>query len=113
LKKPESVSFSTSFRSFLFYKYLSFIIRIESHNVNGRTTFGQSLSINDDNGRLTNKKTEDDDADDDNNEKKLYKSYSNINDNSKNINLGIEQIHKTSSGSNIFSRLMHSEPHVQ
>jgi hypothetical protein len=63
---------------------------------------------------MTNKKPDDDAVDDKNPEKKLYKSRShNINDNSKNTNLGLEQVHKTPSGSNVFSRLMHSEPHVQ
>ncbi len=92
---------------------------------------------NDDNGHMSNKKT--DNEDDDNNDRKVYKSFSyandgkkvyksspnindrgklhksssNINDHSKHKNLGHEQINKTSSNSNVFSRLMHSEPHVQ
>jgi hypothetical protein len=86
------------------------IIRIESPNLNGRTaTFRQSISINDDNGQLTNQKTDDDVN---NNETKIYKSSSNILDNSRNTIMVQEQIQKTSSNSNVFSRLMHSEPHV-
>ncbi len=70
-----------------------FIIRIESLNVNGRTTLGQSISVNnDDNGQITNDKIDTDD----------------IND--KNTILNHEEINKTSSNSNVFSRIMHSEP---
>jgi hypothetical protein len=70
-----------------------FIIRIESLNVNGRTTLGQSISVNnDDNGQITNDTTDTDD----------------IND--KNTILNHEEINKTSSNSNVFSRIMHSEP---
>ncbi len=59
-------------------------IRIDSNDV---TLQDQSISMNndDDNGQITNK------IFDDNN----------------------EHIHKTSSNSNVFSRLMQSEPHVQ
>ena len=46
------------------------------------------------------------------NDNKIYKSSSDINDNSKIPNTVHEQINKTSN-SNVFSRLMHSEPHVQ
>jgi hypothetical protein len=84
------------------------VIRIESLGVNGGTTRDRSISINDDNGQMTNKKTDDED----NNDKKLYKSSSDINDNSKNTNLVHEQTNKTSN-SNVFSRIIHSEPHVQ
>ncbi len=58
----------------------------------GQTIQDQSISMNDDNGQMINK-IDDDDDDEENNH----------NDNSK----------KTSSNSNVFSRLMHSEPHVQ
>jgi len=84
-----------------------FIIRIESHNINGRITLGQSIGMNDDddNGQMTNKKLDYD--------KKLSRTSLNINDKSKMKNLVDEQIYKTSSNSNVFSRIMHSEPHVQ
>lgn len=60
----------------------------------GRTVQDQSISMNDDNGQMINK-TGDDDDDNDEDE-------NNHNDNSK----------RTSSNSNVFSRLMQSEPHV-
>jgi hypothetical protein len=59
----------------------------------GQTIQDQSISMNDDNEQIINK-IDDDDYDDEEN---------NHNDNSK----------KISSNSNVFSRLMHSEPHVQ
>lgn len=65
----------------------------------------QSISINDDHGQMTNKKTEDE-------EEKLHRSSSNLNENSPTITGPHEPIHKTSSNSNVFSRLMHSELHV-
>lgn len=138
-----------------------FPIRIESLDINGRPTFGPSLSINDDNGyvtnkrldnddngRMTNNRSEDDDDEDDkkvyrsssyahegrklyksssnihdagklykspsnlHERRKLHKSSSNINEHSKNSSLAYDQFHKTPSSSNVFSRLMHSEPHA-
>ncbi len=59
----------------------------------------------DDNGQMTNKKLDYD--------KKLSRTSLNINDKSKMTNLVDEQIYKTSSNPNVFSRIMHSEPHVQ
>jgi len=95
-----------SWKSRIYNKKPFFIIRIESLNVNGRTTLGQSISINDDNGQMSYSKTDTDD-------KKLSKTTSNILEKSKNINADLEQIQKTLSNPNVFSRLMNSEPHVQ
>ena len=61
--------------------------------------------MNDDIGQMTNKKTDDEDN-------KIYKSSSDINDNSKTPNTVHQQTNKTSN-SNVFSRFIHSEPHVQ
>jgi len=66
----------------------------------GQTIQDQSISMNDDNGQRINKIADDDDDDDDDDDNE--EEY-NHNDNSKRI----------SSNSNVFSRLMHSEPHVQ
>jgi hypothetical protein len=63
------------------------------------------MNDDDDNGQRTNKKLDYD--------KKLSRTSLNINDKSKMTNLVDEQIYKTSSNSNVFSRIMHSEPHVQ
>ena len=92
---------------------LSLRIRIESVHVDGRTTvLEQSISINDD----TNKKSDhvdndnDDDDDDNHTEKDLYKTASNLDHTN---NTAFEPVQKTASTSNVFSRLMHSEEHVQ
>jgi hypothetical protein len=61
----------------------------------------QSISMNDDNGQITNKNEH---------MKTLDKSSSH---NSKRLNTHNDYINKTSSTSNVLSRLMHSELHVQ
>lgn len=71
-----------------------------------RTVQDQSISMNDDHGQTINKYLDDDD------DENLYKSPVNHNDNSKTSNTNNNYINKTSSNSNVFSRLMHSEPHV-
>lgn len=75
-------------------------------NVNVRTTFNQSLSMNDDNGQMPNNKLDIDDAD----ETKLSKISTVINDKNKTTILDNQQIQKASSNPNVFSRIMHSEP---
>ncbi|CAF3713441.1 unnamed protein product [Rotaria sordida] len=74
---------------------------LESLNENDQTPFGQSMSINDDNGQMTNEKFPED-----NKEKRLYKSSSNTNHDNKNTNMVHEQVNKTASHSNVFSRLL-------
>lgn len=83
------------------------------------------MSLNDETGPMTSKKSDHDENDDDNDhdhdhddddnqtEKDLYKTSSNINHTTKMNNTGLEQVMKTTSTSNVFSRLMHSEQHVQ
>ena len=77
------------------------------------------MSINDDTGPMTSKKDENDDVDDDDDdddkqtEKDLYKTSSHINQTTRTNNTGLEQVVKTASTPNVFSRLMHSEQHVQ
>ncbi|CAF0960252.1 unnamed protein product [Rotaria magnacalcarata] len=70
-------------------------------DVNDRTTHGQLISMNGDNnnGKMTNQKSREDSKDE-----KFDKSSSNINDDSKMPSLIPEQINKTSSRSNVFSR---------
>ncbi|CAF4527497.1 unnamed protein product [Rotaria sp. Silwood1] len=77
--------------------------KIESLDVNGRTPFGQSISMNDDIGPMPNEK-----LDEDNKDIRLSKSSSNINDDNKNTNMVHEPIIKTASHSNVFSRLLHT-----
>ncbi|CAM4747541.1 unnamed protein product [Rotaria magnacalcarata] len=74
-------------------------------DVNDRTTHGQLISMNGDNnnGKMTNQKSREDSKDE-----KFDKSSSNINDDSKMPSLIPEQINKTSSRSNVFSRFFQS-----
>ena len=65
----------------------------------------QSFSVNDENGRINNEK--------DDKRKKLHKSLSHHNYNSKRTIVNYDRLNKTASTGNVFSRLMHSEPHVQ
>jgi hypothetical protein len=64
----------------------------------GQTIQEPSISMQDDNGQMTDKTIDE---------------SSNHNKNSKKTTLDNNHINKTSSNSNVFSRLMHSEPHVQ
>ncbi|CAF3823729.1 unnamed protein product [Adineta steineri] len=82
------------------------IIRIESNDMTlGQTIHEPSISMNDDHGEIPDKSFY--------TSKKLSKSSSHHNNNSKKANTNTDSINKTSSTSNVFSRLMHSELHVQ
>jgi hypothetical protein len=75
----------------------------------GQTNQDQSISMNDDNNiQMTSKYLHDDE------EENNYKNPSNRHDNSNKTNMDNDYVNKTSSSnSNVFSRLMHSEPHVE
>jgi hypothetical protein len=89
---------STNNQGKLYVKRFDAIIKLDSDHL---TIQDQSISMNDDHIPVTNNNLDNDDDDDDQN------------DNSKKTNNDDDdQIHKTSSTSNVFSRLMHSEPHV-
>ncbi|CAF1059136.1 unnamed protein product [Rotaria sordida] len=70
-----------------------------------QTIQDQSISMNDDYVPMTTKYI---DYEENNNNKKLYKSSSTRNANSKKTNANNDYVNKTSSSSNVFSRLMHS-----
>ena len=93
----------------------SFLVRIESDDAHCRSPLDPSISLNDMTKVPGNKKI--DIPDDHHHGKKLFKSASNIHENRKSTSNNIcdheaTVINKTSSNSNVFSRLMHSEPHV-
>ncbi|CAF2054529.1 unnamed protein product [Rotaria magnacalcarata] len=70
-----------------------------------QTIQDQSISMNDDQAQIANNYIDDDDE---NNHRTLYKSLLTRNGNSKNANTNNDYLNKTSSNSNVFSRLMQS-----
>ena len=93
-----------------------FLLRIESVDMHGRSPLDPSISMNDTDRQTTNKDLDhhDDKDDDKNSNRRLFQSSSNIHENQKSSHLLGQNstMNKTSSNANVFSRLMHSEPHV-